>query len=168
MLNGENISFSVCVQPKWREYIYNFYLSEDKDGNLLRVFIHVHLLKASKSVLCYLIPLLCIITVYMTGENIVFMTNFLLAVEYWFISDLMLRTTISSRLLQLGMQQCWLLFRDMHQLWCVARLSRSAFFVKILVRCQNLCVLVSWHVFLADTIHIWTWKIGSLEATWQS
>lgn len=82
MLNGENISFSVCVQPKWREYIYNFYLSEDKDGNLLRVFIHVHLLKASKSVLCYLIPLLCIITVYMTGENIVFMTNFLLAVEY--------------------------------------------------------------------------------------
>lgn len=55
---------------------------QKKEGNLLRVFIYVHLLKASKSVLCYLIPLLCIIRVYMTGENIVFMINFLLAVEY--------------------------------------------------------------------------------------
>lgn len=79
-LNGGNIFLK--KKKKWRECIYNFYLSEEKEGNLLRVFIYVHLLKASKSVLCYVIPLLCIIRVYMTGENIVFMINFLLAVEY--------------------------------------------------------------------------------------
>ena len=70
-LNGGNTSIISIYQKKKRG-----------GGSLPRVFIYVHLLKAAKSVLCYLIPLPCIITVYMTGENIVFMINFLLAVEY--------------------------------------------------------------------------------------
>lgn len=50
----------------------------------------------------------------------------------------------------------------------VCSFSLTVFLLKIFLRCQNLYLSWSTDMFLADTIYIWTWKIGSLEATWES
>lgn len=72
------------------------------------------------------------------------------------------------RLQQLDMQPYWLLFRDMYQLWCVASDMPSFFLVKYFLEFKT-CIREATRIcFLADTLYIWTRKVGSLEAAWEN